>query len=325
MDISPQRVRTAEFDTVKRGLDPDQVRGFLTEVAAELERAQNQSTAMEARARAAVARLQELSEGTVAAAPAPAAEPSAPAEAAPVEAPPASEPAAAQVTASVDEAETISRTLLLAQRTADVTVAEAIAEAERIARDAEQEANRSLDSTRELSTRMLDDAREEARQAGDEERKRVETEVDSLSARREFLEADVDSLEAHLSNERIRLREAATTLLDITERVPGGLGEVRRPVLSASETSARDVDPGDRADPSSTPDRDDSDDGVADVTVMGHDEPDVDVHVRAEEASGSRDGEHGGWGGGGAGDSEPVADGPTIRGDEPDPLLRGND
>ena len=57
MDISPQRVRTAEFKTVKRGLDPDEVRSFLADVAAELERAQNQSTAMEARARAAVARL----------------------------------------------------------------------------------------------------------------------------------------------------------------------------------------------------------------------------------------------------------------------------
>ena len=41
MDISPQRVRTAEFRTVKRGLDPDEVREFLGEVAAELERAQD--------------------------------------------------------------------------------------------------------------------------------------------------------------------------------------------------------------------------------------------------------------------------------------------
>jgi DivIVA domain-containing protein len=61
MDMNPQRVRTAEFRTVKRGLDPDEVQLFLAAVADELERAQNQSTAMEARARAAVARLQELS------------------------------------------------------------------------------------------------------------------------------------------------------------------------------------------------------------------------------------------------------------------------
>ncbi|WP_148288648.1 DivIVA domain-containing protein, partial [Ilumatobacter nonamiensis] len=56
MDISPHQVRTAEFKSAKRGLDPDEVRQFLDDVASELERAQNQSTAMEARARAAVAR-----------------------------------------------------------------------------------------------------------------------------------------------------------------------------------------------------------------------------------------------------------------------------
>ena len=122
MDISPQRVRTAEFRTVKRGLDPDEVREFLNEVAAELERAQNQSTAMEARARAAVARLQEISESG-----ATATGRDQRAGAAAVTATPA---------ASVDEAETISRTLLLAQRTADTAVAEAKAEAERIEREA---------------------------------------------------------------------------------------------------------------------------------------------------------------------------------------------
>ena len=60
--MNPQRVRSAEFRTVKTGLDPDEVQSFLNAVAAELERAQNQSTAMEARARAAVARLQELAD-----------------------------------------------------------------------------------------------------------------------------------------------------------------------------------------------------------------------------------------------------------------------
>jgi DivIVA domain-containing protein len=221
MDISPQRVRTAEFRAVKRGLDPDEVREFLTEVASELERAQNQSTAMEARARAAVARLQEISESGASAPMA------------------ASEPAAVAVTAtpaaSVDESETISRTLLLAQRTADTAVAEARVEAERIEREAGAEAAKTIDSTREMSARLLDEARDEARRAGEAERLNVATEVDSLRARRDFLESDVEHLERHLTDERSRLREAATTLLDLAERVPGGLGEVRRPLLSASD------------------------------------------------------------------------------------------
>ena len=88
MEINPQRVRSAEFKTVRKGDDPDEVRVFLNDVADELERAQNQSTAMEARARAAVARLQELSEA------------GAPAVETQVREP---------VEASPDEAETISR------------------------------------------------------------------------------------------------------------------------------------------------------------------------------------------------------------------------
>lgn len=221
MDISPQRVRTVEFRTVKRGLDPDEVREFLAEVASELESAQNQSTAMEARARAAVARLQEVSESG-------SSTPTA-----------ASEPAGVAVTAtpaaSVDESETISRTLLLAQRTADTALAEAKAEAERIERDASSEAAETIDSARETSSRLLDEARDEARRAGEAERLTVKTEVDSLRARRDFLESDAEHLERYLTDERSRLREAATTLLDLTERVPGGLGEVRPPLLSASD------------------------------------------------------------------------------------------
>jgi DivIVA domain-containing protein len=222
MDISPQRVRTAEFTSVKRGLDPAEVRSFLTEVAAELERAQNQSTAMEARARAAVARLQELSESAMSGSePAP--------------------PTITTVTPSVDESETISRTLLLAQRTADTTVAEAQATAARIGREASDEAAKTLDSTREMSARLLEEAREEARRVGEAERGNVASEVNSLMARRDFLESDVDHLERHLADERSRLREAATTLLDLVERVPGGLGEVRRPLLSAADDEPADV------------------------------------------------------------------------------------
>ena len=238
MDISPQRVRTAEFKTVKRGLDPDEVRQFLTEVAAELERAQNQSTAMEARARAAVARLQELSDGGLAT-PVATSEPAA-ADAAPAAAAALATPST-EVHPSVDESETISRTLLLAQRTADMTVAEAKAEAGRIAAEAGSEASKTLDSTREMSARLLDEAREDARREGEIERNAVRTEVDSLSARRDFLESDVDHLERHLADERSRLREAATTLLDLTERVPGGMGEVRRPLLSAANDEGEPV------------------------------------------------------------------------------------
>lgn len=212
MEMSPQRVRSAEFKTIRKGADPDEVRVFLNDVADELERAQNQATAMEARARAAVARLQEVSQPDT----------SAPAPVAPVD-------------VSVDESETISRTLLLAQRTADTAVAEARSEAARIVSSANNEAANTLDSTREMSAQLLEEARVEARRVGESERNAIASDVDALKARRDFLESDVEQLELFLTEQRNRLREAATSLVDITERIPGGLGQARGPLLSASD------------------------------------------------------------------------------------------
>jgi cell division initiation protein len=206
MDMSPQQVRNASFKSAKRGFDPDEVQAFLREVAESLEAAQNQSTAMEARARAAVARLQEVSTARESAEP-----------------------------ASSGDAETISRTLLLAQRTADTTVADAKSEADRIMTAAHEEAATTIDSTREMSARLLDEARSEARAVSEVERKAAQSEVEALLARRDFLESDVDQLEHFLVDQRDRLRQAASSLLDISERVPGGLGDVRRPLLSASD------------------------------------------------------------------------------------------
>lgn len=213
MELSPQAVSAATFKTVKKGYDPDEVRSYLAQVAGVLESTHQQATAMEARARAAIAKLQDL------------------ANAAP----------AAQPTLSVGpaEAETISRTLLLAQRTADTTVAEAKAEAEALTKQAEENADRALESAQAMAATVLDEARIEARRTMDDEVQKAENEVQALLARRDFLLADVDQLEHHVVAQRDRLREASVALLDLVERVPGGLGDLRRPLLSASgETSA---------------------------------------------------------------------------------------
>ncbi len=69
----------------------------------------------------------------------------------------------------------------------------------------------------------------------------ISGEVDALKARRDFLEADVEQLELFLTEQRNRLREAATSIVDITERVPGGLGEARPPLLSASDDESDDT------------------------------------------------------------------------------------
>ncbi|MDX2382372.1 MAG: DivIVA domain-containing protein [Acidimicrobiia bacterium] len=215
MELSPQAVRNAQFKGARKGLDPDEVRTFLAGVADELERAQNQSTAMEARARAAVARMQEMTES-------------------------APSPATEVPAASADEAETISRTLLLAQRSADQAVADAKQEADKVLAAANLEASRTLEGSQETSARLLEEARTGAREVGKEERIALDAEVNALMARRDFLESDVEHLEQFLVAQRGRLRDAASSLVELTERVPGGLGEVRRPLLSASHDSEND-------------------------------------------------------------------------------------
>lgn len=229
MDLTPSQISSASFRTVRKGYDPDEVDTFLGQVASALEACQQQATAMEARARAAVARLQEMQASVAIET-----------DTAPLSSPDLDRTADEELHVSPDEAETISRTLLLAQRTADTTVAEANAEAERIKQEAQQEAEATIDSTREMSARLLEEARTEARQASEAERQAAENEVQSLKARREFLIGDVDQLEAFLIDQRERLRGAARQIEALCDRVPAGLGAVRPPALSAS-----DDEPGD--------------------------------------------------------------------------------
>ncbi len=238
MELTPSQIAGASFRTVRKGYDPDEVNAFLAQAADALELAQQQATSMEARARAAVARLQEMS-AAASAAPAPVVpleEPEVPDQAAA----PSDHESATGLHVSADEAATISRTLVLAQRTADSTVAEATAEAERIKHDARTEAEATIDSTREMSARLLEEARGEARKVGEAERQAAANEVQSLKARREFLIGDVDQLEKFLVDQRERLRGAARQIEALVERVPAGLGQVRPPAMSAS-----DDEPGD--------------------------------------------------------------------------------
>ena len=223
MDFSPQTVRSAGFKTVKKGYDPAEVDDFKEKVAAAIETAQNQATAMEARARAAVAKLQEVSQQSTA-------------------------PREAGVRGNEEDSETISRTLLLAQRTADATVAQANADAEAITVKARVDATTVIDNARSMADKVLDEARLEARRSAESERIKAENEVQALLARRDFLLADVDHLEHHIGAQRERLRDAAVSLQDLIERVPGGLGEMRRPLLSASAETLSSVQrPGEAA------------------------------------------------------------------------------
>lgn len=254
MALSPQGIRDTTFKTARKGYDTAEVNAFVSEAAEALETAQNEATAMEARARAAVARLQELSQQSGDAAPAAA-----------TAATPAAAPAA-EVKANVDESETISRTLLLAQRTADTTVAEAQAEADRL-----------LGVARDEAAKLIEDGKAEARRAGESERVRVEGEVQALLARRDFLESDVDHLEQYLVAQRERIVEAVAGLNDIVHRVPDGLADMRRPLVSAAAETV----------PAAAVPETPSTDVPADAGTSGDDEHDEIAEItRVAEAAG---------------------------------------
>ncbi len=209
MELSPQAIRNTGFKVVKKGYDPDQVDSFKDEVAAIVEAAYSQATSMEARARAAVAKLHEVSQN----APSHEREPE---------------------SFSASDNDVITRTLALAQRTADAAVAEARGESNAIIAQSRDEAERLLDNARTLAAKTIEDSRAEARRAVEGDRVHAENELQSLLARRDFLLADVDQLEQYLQAQRERLRDAAIGLQELVDRVPAGLGEIRRPLLSAS-------------------------------------------------------------------------------------------
>ena len=152
MELTPSQITSATFRTVRKGYDPDEVDTFLGRAA---KAARGGSTAGDRHggasgARAAVARLQEVTAATAAAPP-----DETPAET-PAETPVAEPLPMADIEPegphephlSLDEAETISRTLLLAQHTADTTINEAETEADRIRTEAQVEAEATIDSTR---------------------------------------------------------------------------------------------------------------------------------------------------------------------------------
>lgn len=227
MELSPQAVAAATFRTVKRGYDPDEVRAYLIEVSASLEASHQQATAMEARARAAIAKLQDATQQAQA----------------------AQSSGQVPVTPAVvpsEEAETISRTLLLAQRTADTAIAEAQAQAKEITQAAQaeaagvssaakQEAASTLEQARAEAARVLDDARAEAERAKSEAHVRAETEVRELESRRSQLVADLDALERANTAHRDQLRELAAAISGIADSMPAA---IERPTLSPSSSSS---------------------------------------------------------------------------------------
>ena len=192
MELTPQRLREVEFKERWRGYDPEEVDDLLERVAAGLEDFENRVRQATERA---VRAEQRASEGS-------------------------------------DTDETLRRTLVLAQRTADAAIADADERARQLVTDAEQRA-----------ASMVRDAEAEARRITEENETRLRENVSSLETARSTLQHDVDALGRYLTDERARIR---TTLQTLIERIDGDLQrdksapaasevEVPEPVPAADE------------------------------------------------------------------------------------------
>lgn len=176
MEVTPQLLKEVEFAERWRGYDPGEVDEFLERLGAGVAELRQRLQEAEARAEAAERRAA------------------------------AAEARAAHGPGETADVETIQRTLLLAQRTADAAI-----------HDAEQQAARTVAVAEERASAMLAEAEAEARRTVEGARQRLQSEVTSLEQAREALQGDVALLERHLEDARQRLRVSLRDLQEVLD------------------------------------------------------------------------------------------------------------
>jgi DivIVA domain-containing protein len=167
MDVTPKTLREVEFREKMRGYHPEDVDHFLEEVAAGLEVLQD-------RLRQAVERAQRAE-------------------------------AAASEAGGSDE--TLRKTLILAQRTADMAVQEAREQAARILAGAEQQAQAILVDAEERGRRTLEDTIAECR-----------AELSKLESSRAQAQQDVDTLNRWLDEHKAHLHQVLSDAMAAVDR-----------------------------------------------------------------------------------------------------------
>jgi DivIVA domain-containing protein len=235
MELTPQTLHAVEFREARRGgYNTRDVDDFLERVAAGVGHLHERLREVGARAETAEARLldaQRQLEDYQRRGPS---------------AGPVSSPGVQGV--GVNETDdTLRRTLVLAQRTADATINEA-----------KQEANRLIDEARAEATRTRMAAEDEARRGADHARASVEAELDGLVDQREALRADLDILNRHIDDQRERIRASIAELrriVDDDQLAPGPVptfADVDRPappLPSRGSYGSRPATPSDPDDP----------------------------------------------------------------------------
>ncbi len=223
MELTPQTLHAVEFREARRGgYNTRDVDDFLERVAAGVGNLHDRLREIASRAEAAEARLldaqhqiDELQRRPPAPAPSPVMAPAA--------------PPAPSVN---DTDDTLRRTLVLAQRTADATI-----------KEAKQEANRLLSEARDEAARTRAAAEDEARRGADHARLSAEAELDDLVGQREALKSDIDALRGHIDDQRDHIRAGIDELRrllddpDILSPLPAPpLADVERGGMSPTMT-----------------------------------------------------------------------------------------
>ena len=203
MNVTAELLDTFEFRKKGRGYDSEQVDELIARVRSTLGDLEARLADATARAEAAEARAAD---------------------------------AEARSRTSSESDETIQRTLLLAQRTADAAVQEAEETAAKKVGEAELEAKRLVEEADEARARALANAEEEVRRSVDDSRTRLTQEIGALEQIRNTLMTDVERLEEHIEVERSRLRASSDALTDMLSR-SDRLGQVELPELSDHDPS----------------------------------------------------------------------------------------
>jgi cell division initiation protein len=199
MDVTPQVLHDVEFRSKVRGYDPDEVDDFLERVAVGVSQLHAKLKEATDRAEAAEARAADL-------------------EARPP---------------SSDADETLKRTLVLAQRTADAAIKEAEEQAAKTVGDAQEEADRLVGDAETTAARLREDAEADARRTADESRQRLVEEITGLEATRDAVQSDVGALDQHHQAQVARLRSAIGDFQRLLDD-PEALRETPLPELSGA-------------------------------------------------------------------------------------------
>ena len=181
MDLSAKVLREVEFRDRLRGYDTDEVDEFLEKVAVAVEEMQEKMRQLTARAERAERAVSDR--------------------------------------AADDDDDTIRRTLVLAQRTADLAV-----------REAQEQSAALVDEARNESDKLLSEARDTARRLASEAERRHSDDIARLERQRDQVRVELNELSELLDSERKRLADSLRAALNFVERTlpaPGEISELR--------------------------------------------------------------------------------------------------